>query len=83
MYKLILIFVLLTTAGCIVQQPAVPPRPATEYYEHVLELPRNAQIIEDLGNGWLVYKVEVMGEIRWSICFTMCYRTSSSSNLLR
>lgn len=59
-----LFFVLIILAGCV-PKPVGPLPPATQYYEYTQELPRNAQIIEDLGNGWIVYKVEVMGEIRW------------------
>jgi len=61
-YLFAFLFVL---AGCQPKQPVGPPPLATQYYEYTQELPKNAQIVEDLGNGWIVYKVEVMGEIRW------------------
>jgi len=59
MYKFL--FLTILCLGCV--QPSIPP--ATEYYPYVSELPKNAQIVEDLGNDWIIYKVEVLGEIRW------------------
>ena len=51
--------------GCIVEKEYVPVFPATDRYEFQQELPRNAKVVEDLGNGWVVYQVEVLGEMRW------------------
>lgn len=51
--------------GCIVEKEYVPVVPATDRYEFQQELPRKAQVVEDLGNGWVVYQVEVLGEMRW------------------
>lgn len=60
-----LIALILFTAGC---GPAPPPPPITEggyEVEHPNVLPKGADVIEDYGNGWVLFKLEVFGEDRY------------------
>jgi len=63
LFALFLILVA-SLVGCGPKEPQIYV-PATQHYDHAEQLPKQAEIVEDLGNGWIVYKVLVLGEIRW------------------
>lgn len=60
----ILVLAFCITTGCNTG-PAQPPPPLTEVHPERTNLPSDIEIVEDLGNGWFIYKMEVLGEIRW------------------
>jgi len=67
MKKIFTACLLITTmlSGCTTSTEPVRHYTATEYYAYSDQLPKNAEIVEDLGNGWIIYKILVLGEIRW------------------
>lgn len=63
MKRITLLLVLLVGCG----PPPPPPPPITEGgYEQLNPgaLPRDAKVIEDLGNGWVVFRLEIQGKTR-------------------
>lgn len=61
MKKLLLILMIVVVAGC---EPVPPPKHILEggYQDsHPNNLPRSAKVVEDLGNGWIVFTCEIRG----------------------
>lgn len=56
--RYILIALVVFCAGCEQRD-----RSLENYQKHAL--PKNAQVVEDLGNGWVIYKMNILGETRW------------------